>query len=94
MEATSSTASDQGRTKQVHIFWGPALSFFYCMDLCLLKDGFTRQFLSQLLLHAKIFRDPTLEYPQLGENDIVHLYLDDPVVGLHSPWIMLVRTIC
>ena len=32
MEATSSTACDQGLIKRVHVCWGPALSFFYCAD--------------------------------------------------------------
>ena len=36
MEATSSTACDQGLIKRVHVCWGPALSFFYCTDLCYL----------------------------------------------------------
>ena len=35
MEATSSTACDQGLIKRVHVCWGPALSFFYCLDLWL-----------------------------------------------------------
>ena len=34
IEATSSTACDQGLIKRVHVCWGPALSFFYCTDLC------------------------------------------------------------
>ena len=34
MEATSSTACDSGLIKRVHVCWGPALSFFYCADLC------------------------------------------------------------
>ena len=37
MEATSSTACDQGLIKRVHVCWGPALSFFYCTDLCYLN---------------------------------------------------------
>ena len=36
MEATSSTACDQGLIKRVHVCWGAALSFFYCADLCYL----------------------------------------------------------
>ena len=32
IEATSSTACDQGLIKRGHVCWGPALSFFYCAD--------------------------------------------------------------
>ena len=58
MEATSSTACDQGLIKRVHVCWGPALSFFYCMDLCYFEymrnslDGFCQHFLQQILLGA------------------------------------------
>ena len=51
MEATSSTACDQGLIKWVHVCWGPALSFFYCMDLWYFEymrnslDGFCQHFL-------------------------------------------------
>ena len=37
IEAASSTACDQGLIKRVHVCWGPALSFFYCADLCYLN---------------------------------------------------------
>ena len=55
MEATSSTACDQGLIKRVHVCWGPALSFFYCTDLCYFEymrnslDGFCQHFLQQIL---------------------------------------------
>ena len=47
MEATSSTAFDQGLTKRFHVCWGPALSFLYC-------TFFFSSYISEILLKAPV----------------------------------------